>query len=158
MAWSYDKLKENLISSDIKSIKKIPLGRYTEDEWAWTQERNGNFTVKSAYRLLAANKHALRDSSSGNHSQKYWQKLWKMSVPPKVRCFWWRVIKKFVPTRAVLKNKHVEQIAHCEACGASEESIPHALFECTWAQLFLAGDVIHGWAQIAIFPSKLMGY
>ena len=67
MAWSDDKLKENLISSDIQSIKKIPLGRYTEDEWAWTQVRHGNFTFKSAYRLLAANQHALRESSSGNH-------------------------------------------------------------------------------------------
>jgi hypothetical protein len=43
----------------------------------------------------------------------------------------WRVIKQFVPTRAILKQLHDVRI-----CGANEESIQHALFECTWAWIF----------------------
>jgi hypothetical protein len=38
--------------------------------------------------------------SGSDESQNYvWKKLWRLPVPPKVRCFWWRVMKKFVPTR-----------------------------------------------------------
>jgi ribonuclease HI len=53
-----------------------------------------------------------------------------------VRAFWWRVIKGFVPSRQVLNFRHVEKVGFCEACGKQEESIFHALFECTWARLF----------------------
>jgi hypothetical protein len=30
----------------------------------------------------------------------------------------------------------MEEIAHCKTCGAEEESIFHALFECAWARQF----------------------
>lgn len=61
------------------------------------------------------------------------KKLWRFSVQPKVRNYWWRVIKKFVPARAILRDRHIERIGFCEACGR-EETIYHALFECTWAK------------------------
>ena len=57
-------------------------------------------------------------------------------MPPKVRSFWWRVIKEFVPCRQVLYSRHMEHISFCEACGVQEETIYHALFECTWAKNF----------------------
>jgi ribonuclease HI len=75
-------------------------------------------------------------SGSGNGTNSCWKKLWKMPVPPKVKSFWWRVIKKFIPARSILKHRHMEHIEFCEACGKSEETIHHALFECTWAKLF----------------------
>jgi ribonuclease HI len=58
-----------------------------------------------------------------------------MPVPPKVRSFWWRVVKKFVPSRTILKERHMDQMERCEVCGAERETIHHALFQCTWAKL-----------------------
>jgi hypothetical protein len=58
-----------------------------------------------------------------------------MPVPPKVRNFWWRVIKKFIPCHVVLHNRHMEPVDFCHACG-KEETIAHVLFKCTWAKLF----------------------
>jgi hypothetical protein len=57
-------------------------------------------------------------------------------MPPKVCLFWWRVIKGYIPAMKVLQSRHMDQIAHCEACGAHEEMVYHALFECTWAKIF----------------------
>jgi hypothetical protein len=39
MCWSEDKLEENFIHTDKCAIRQIPLGRFAEDEWAWTQEK-----------------------------------------------------------------------------------------------------------------------
>ena len=64
-------------------------------------------------------------------------KLWRLPIPPKVHNFWWRVINKFVPTRGVLCDRHIEKLNFCEACG-EKETIFHALFRCTWATIFWA--------------------
>jgi hypothetical protein len=45
-------------------------------------------------------------------------------------------MKRFIPVRGILKNRHMEQLAFCEACGEHEETIQHALFDCTWAKIF----------------------
>jgi hypothetical protein len=135
MAWSEEKLEENFIETDKQAIQRIPLGRFSEDEWAWTQEKSGNFTARSAYRLLALNQRANVHSGSGEDTNTFWKKLWRVHVPPKVRSFCWRVIKRFIPVRLVLKERHIDHIAFCHECGA-EESIFHALFECTWAKIF----------------------
>jgi hypothetical protein len=107
MSWNEDKLEANFIDTDRRAISQIPLGRGGEDTWAWTQEVNGLFSVRSAYRLLAANKLADQASGSGTEVKTCWKKLWKISVPPKVCLFWWRVIKKFIPARQILKQRHM---------------------------------------------------
>jgi ribonuclease HI len=134
MCWSEEKLEVNLIETNRRAVCQIPLGRFAEDEWGWTQEDNGVFSVRSAYRMLSSIQQATQPASTC--SKTCWKKLWKLLVPPKVRAFWWRVIKGFVPSRQVLNFRHVEKVGFCEACGKQEESIFHALFECTWARLF----------------------
>jgi hypothetical protein len=47
-------------------------------------------------------------------------------------------MKQFIPARGVLKSRHIEKLAFCEACGKQEETIQHALFDCTWAKIFWA--------------------
>jgi hypothetical protein len=54
MCWSKEKLEVNLIETDRRAVCQIPLGRFAEDEWAWTQEKNGVFLVRSAYRLFSS--------------------------------------------------------------------------------------------------------
>ena len=99
-------------------------------------ERNGNFSVRSAYKILSTSmRHSYEPSSSGAAGNALWNKLWKISVPPRVRNFWWRVIKGFVPCKSVLLTQHIEKTPFCDLCG-KEETITHAMFECTWARLF----------------------
>lgn len=101
-----------------------------EPEEAWY------FFVRSAYRaLLAANSTVNQTMGSRGAEQSFWKKLWRMNVLPKVHNFWWRVIKRFIPCRARLKERHLERIMFCQSCGR-DETIMHALFECTWTHLF----------------------
>lgn len=107
----------------------MPIDNFVDDTWAYNYEKHGHFIVRSAYKTLVSRR--LQDgraSSSGDTVNKCWKKLWKMAVPPKVRNFWWSVIYNFIPCRAVLRDRHVERITLCEACG-EEETTTHALVD-----------------------------
>jgi hypothetical protein len=129
MSWSEEKLEANLIETDRRAVRQIPLGRFAEDEWGWTQEEKGIFSVRSAYRLLSSAQYATQPASS--EAKLCWKRLWKLPVPPKIRSFWWRVTKGYIPVRQVLKSRHMEKFAFCESCGKQEETIMHGLFGCT---------------------------
>jgi hypothetical protein len=64
---------------------------------------------------------------------------------PKIKCFWWRVLKGFIPVREVLHNRHMEVHSTCLECGAKDEPIFHALTECTLARQFweVFNDLCH---------------
>jgi hypothetical protein len=136
--WDSGKLEENFVYPDVVAISSIPIGTFTEDFWAWSLERNGNFPVRSCYKQLSIENQNNDLSSSGSGSNPYWKVLWKLEVPPKIRCFWWRVLNEYVPCRQILKRRYMDEIAFCKTCGAEEESIFHAFFECTWAHFLNA--------------------
>lgn len=123
-AWDENSLYANLLPPDMCTMKKIPLGRLDEDMWAWSEEKNGMYSVRSAYQLLSLTNRVFEHLSKKNswpsfdEANPLWKKLWKMSVPPKVRDFWWRVAHDFVPVRANMHKRHVENHATCLDCGA----------------------------------------
>jgi hypothetical protein len=135
--WDIKKIEENFFPFDSLAISRIPIGKTYDDCWAWTEEKSGYFSVRSCYRILSRQvRENVLPSSSGEGTSLCWKKLWKLPIPPKVRGFWWRVINEFIPCRQILKKRHMEEIAHCKTCGAEEEPIFHALFECAWARQF----------------------
>jgi ribonuclease HI len=133
--WKEELLNENFAPVDAYAIMQIPVGGFGEDMWAWQLEKHGNFTVRSAYKALLQSKDAILPVGSDGSEQSYWKKLWKMKVSPKVRNYWWRVIKGIIPCRSVLNMRHIEMISFCQTCGC-DDTIWHALFECTSAKLF----------------------
>jgi len=58
-----------------------------EDKIIWKAGKNGNYFVRSAYRIcvteIAENSHL--------HIPGKWNSIWKLKVPPKIRNFNWRV-------------------------------------------------------------------
>jgi hypothetical protein len=141
-SWDAEALHQNLLPLDMEAVKLIPLGRVQDDFWGWSGEQHGMYTVRSAYRLLAAveaQDRAFangRSSHSNASSDPSWKKLWRQNVPPKVRVFWWRVLNDFMPSRANLHMRHIDPIANCDSCGADEETTLHALVECPSAREF----------------------
>ncbi|GJM95313.1 hypothetical protein PR202_ga12030 [Eleusine coracana subsp. coracana] len=67
-AWDDVALEQNLIQMDAEAVKRIPLGRAEEDFWAWSAERHGLYTVKSAYRLLVEAETQQADHAEGRVS------------------------------------------------------------------------------------------
>jgi hypothetical protein len=51
-SWNEQALSVNLIPMDVRAVRCIPLGGTSKDFWAWTGEKHGNYSVRSAYRML----------------------------------------------------------------------------------------------------------
>lgn len=105
------------------------------DQIAWHYEKNGIFSVRSAYKLAASSQGqvSLKPSSSSSqaHDRSIWDIIWKAKVPPKVRIFGWRIATNSLATK---KNKFrwtLELDATCNICGCSDEDEFHDVVECT---------------------------
>lgn len=132
--WREDIIRQQFIPVDANAILSIPVRGRSDDLWAWEPEKHGVYSVRSAYRLLDAER--IREQVVGRAGclgNEDWKRIWKLKVPPKVRVFWWRVIHEFLPARLILHRRHLEPIPNCEVCGGDEESIRHVLIECTVA-------------------------
>ena len=130
-------IRTTFIKVDADAILRIPVAARTEDMWSWEPEKHGNYSVKSAYKLLYNARQQQNRVDQGTSSDDTWKRIiWKLDVPPKVKVFWWRVMHEFLPAKQVLHRRHIEQVANCDTCGASEESIGHVLMHCTVAKKF----------------------
>jgi hypothetical protein len=135
--WNTEIIKTCFLPIDADAILRQPIGRNSQDFWAWNSEKTGVYSVRSAYKLLYNKKFGWNQNlAPGSSSVGLWKMLWKLQVPPKVRVFWWRVANDFLPARQVLFKKHIEPVAFCEDCGDPEESIRHVLVDCSIARIF----------------------
>jgi hypothetical protein len=134
--WNEQLIRETFISVDPAAILRIPLRPNAEDWWAWESEKHGEYSVKTAYRKLADAQQQGEPTTLGGSGDASWNRIWKLNVPPKVKVFWWRVLHEFLPAKSVLYQRHIEQTAFCDLCGAEQESIQHILIHCTVARVF----------------------
>jgi hypothetical protein len=68
--------------------------------------------------------------------KRLWNKLWKLQVVPKVRVFWWRVLRGILPVEKSLQYRHITMLARCKICLDADEDMRHTLLKCTHARRF----------------------
>lgn len=92
--WDKDKIKQLVIEEEWKAISLIPVSCFKrEDSLVWHFLSDGNYSVKSGYRIAFKNRHQKIDcqpSSSFTPNKNIWSMIWKLEVPHKVLHFWWR--------------------------------------------------------------------
>ena len=99
-----------------------------EDTLVWPLTNDGDYSVRSAYRLLVSAESTLQPNSSVSGSNGLvWKKIWKMKVPNKTRHFIWRAAKDALPTKQNLQARHIPVGVVCDGCGEHTESIIHYL-------------------------------
>ncbi|XP_062086997.1 uncharacterized protein LOC133793717 [Humulus lupulus] len=131
VAWDEDLVRDLFNQRDANLIVGIPLhSSRLADAWFWAFESSGRLTVKSAYRYLQQDK----DGGSRIDRLSFWNKLWKLRVPPKVKDLVWRASSDCLPTKVHLRLKHVDIDTTCPVCQVSGESIIHCLVECPFAR------------------------
>jgi hypothetical protein len=107
------------------------------DFWAWEWEKSGMFTVRSTYREIVLREGLPEPSgSSSDGDANTWKSLWGLQVMPKIRVFWWRVVKNMLPCASELHRRHIKDLSGCPLCGHVEESLYHALIDCEHAKSF----------------------
>ncbi|KAL5781025.1 hypothetical protein ACOSP7_006054 [Xanthoceras sorbifolium] len=130
-SWDLVKLDQVFVAADRDSILEIPLSfGECNDSLIWHFDKNGEYSVKSGYRVAAQEKLALKGSSSCPDS-KWWLALWNLNIPPKIKIFIWRVCLNAIPSLCNLCSRKIVVDPCCSRCGDAPESSAHALFWCS---------------------------
>lgn len=141
-----------VFSEDIANqILRTPLiSQVQEDRLIWKAERNGRYSVRSAYRLCVTE---LIDSSF-LWRPGYWTGIWNLKVPPKVKNLLWRMCRGCLPTRVRLLDKGVVCPTNCASCDSNHEDLLHVFFACpfalqVWNRTGLWGSISHALSHTA---------
>lgn len=90
MEWKEDLIRQNFLPQDVEAILSFPLSAHGgRDRVVWAENKNGKFTVRSAYRL-AQDIHSsggMPESSDPTALKQMWRSLWKMNMPNKIKHF-----------------------------------------------------------------------
>ena len=89
----------------------------------------GLYTVKSCYDMLLS----LNGLPSTNYS-KASKRFWKLSLPPKVLDFAWRLCINCLPLGVRLHKKGVVLDTCCGLCDIEVEDAAHLFFNCSFAR------------------------
>jgi hypothetical protein len=141
--WNLGVVQQVFSPEIARQILNTPLlEQVGEDRLIWRVEKNGFYSVKSAYRLCVE---VLTDSSH-LRQEGFWQGIWRLKTPPKIKNLIWRICRNVVPTRRRLQDKGVQCPLTCVVCNDSEEDLDHICFTCpfsvqVWQQTGLWADI-----------------
>ena len=148
--------ENNLIVNILTLLEGVSLGE-DEDKWLWTAEEDGNFSVRSSYKVLEEIV-LLEDDLSGIEEGVF-AKLWKSPAPSKVVAFSWMTILNRIPTRSNLALRHVlaqGEVTTCVMCGHGNETTSHLFLHCDVASLIIWRKVFD-WLEVNfITPQDLL--
>ncbi|CAL1404087.1 unnamed protein product [Linum trigynum] len=128
--WNVDMLQGNVTREEEEAILKVPIGEEgSEDVWAWSLTREGEFSVRTAYHAV----HKANTNFQSNGSEEKWKWIWGLNIPPKLKFFIWRCSRDGLATRARLFQCKCAPNPSCQVCHNPIESLNHCLFYCPHA-------------------------
>ncbi|CAA7042886.1 unnamed protein product [Microthlaspi erraticum] len=113
--------------------------RATYDMVGWHYNKNGIYSVKSAY-WLATHLPEFQVIESPSSNMVLNKAIWKISTAPKIKHFIWKIISGSLSTKETLKRRHIIRDSTCLRCCQQEETASHLLFECPYAQQVWRGS------------------
>ncbi|CAA7014949.1 unnamed protein product [Microthlaspi erraticum] len=137
--WNLRMLEEYMSPEEIPLIQSLAISKnFHMDSYSWSYTKHGLYTVKSGY-WVARN---LLNPVEGSYSEPSIRPLqahaWRMKAPQKIRHLVWQIISGYLAVTKNLIHRGMRCDNNCPRCGAPEETINHAIFECppalqTWA-------------------------
>lgn len=128
---------------EAEAIKNIPLSLTDQsDVLIWPFMPSGNYSVKSGYRFLfetsAQSQRTAKDSA-------FWNNLWGLEVPSKIKNFVWKATREALPVKANLCRRRITPESQCEICRTGDEDCSHAIFFCSDVQVMWNADPQWRW-------------
>ena len=114
--WDPGLLERNFLPWEAKMIKVIHVSEgLMEDQLTWPLTSNGNYSVRSAYRMLMDEVSSQEPStSSSKEFQQVWKGIWKIWTPKRICHFIWYTTLPVEDT--------------CKLCGDFQETTLHSLW------------------------------
>lgn len=104
-------------------IQATPLALVAveEDRLAWSESPQGNFDLKSAYKM------AMGDDLTLSFSVNW---IWKLDILPRIQTFVWTCAHNSISVRDCFRRRGLMEDAKCPLCNRGAKSILHALLDC----------------------------
>ncbi|MBA0865196.1 hypothetical protein Goshw_009947 [Gossypium schwendimanii] len=139
--WKQGLINDTFLQSDAVNILQILLAQEAhEDFLVWGEERSGEFSVCSAYKLLQKNLEDPTAYALQTRSSVFYKLLWNLDLPGKIKITIWKISWNYLPTLANLKFKKLVTTSCCPRCASAEESMGHLFRRCpttveVWSEL-----------------------
>ena len=65
----------------------------------------------------------------GSLDSQVWGRLWKLSIPGKIKICGWRAIQGLIQCQGILYN-HIGDDPQCPMCSLGQEDLKHLMFTC----------------------------
>ena len=143
--WDKERILAMFHQLDANAILQIPLSRWVvQDVIVWSFAKRGRYTVRSRY--FVAKQLRKDELSNGESSEQgivgsLWSRLWKATIPNKIKIFSWRACLDILPTQDNLIRRRVLASARCCFYQQETESVLHVLWSCGAAQDVMAGSL-----------------
>ncbi|KAL4278329.1 hypothetical protein GQ457_03G040370 [Hibiscus cannabinus] len=69
-----------------------------------------------------------------NPPHLYWMKVWKLTIPQRLRLFTWLALNQKLMTNAERSRRGISSSPCCDLCGGTIETVIHVLRDCTTAR------------------------
>ncbi|XP_074314640.1 uncharacterized protein LOC141649867 [Silene latifolia] len=90
--WWTKKINQFFLPFEVERITNIRLSPNEGDDlWYWVHEKDGFYSVRTAYKMLAGDTVDMADMSNWKREKWLWNKLWKVLVWPRVKLFFWQL-------------------------------------------------------------------
>ena len=146
--WKVDQVRKFFFPHEANVILGMPLSsRMPEDSLIWAWSKNGDFTVRSTYKValkvLKATRLSKDDGECFDKGKMagLWKLVWQLKCPNIIKHFLWRACKNILSTNFSLASRKVVSDNSCGFCGECESS-GHILWDCV-----VAADV---WRKVGI--------
>lgn len=131
-----DQLRTLINLSDHHLIRKIYIPcREIKNDYVWSQNRDGCYTVKSGCWLA---KKRLNDDEEGApplaSTPDIAAAIWKLDIAPKLKHFLWQLTSKAIAMADNLRHRNIMVNRYYSRCCVEEKAINHVFFTCTQAK------------------------
>ena len=142
-SWDVELLNNIFYPWEAEEISRIHVSPYCQtDAYVWPLTSNGDYSIRSAYKMLVSEVMAsVQASSSTDNSAKVWKGVWRIRTPNKIRHFMWKAVKDSLPTKENLHKHQIPLDESCSLCEEYQETNLHALWLCDHAKSVWKSDV-----------------
>ncbi|MFQ6667849.1 hypothetical protein Gotur_033734 [Gossypium turneri] len=115
-----------------EKILRIPLTKQPHDDYlAWREESSGEYHgIRSAFKLLQSIESDPRGYALQNECRKFYNELWLLNLPTKLKITVWRISWNYLPTWVNLHHRRLLNNISCSWCGRAAETTNHIFREC----------------------------
>ncbi|KAK3187896.1 hypothetical protein Dsin_027457 [Dipteronia sinensis] len=118
LLWGRELITQHFSINDCRAVLRIPIGSTRrEDSVMWHYDNSGGYTVKSGYRVVRG---LLNTSGCSNSSllSSWWNCLWGLGIPLKIKVFVWKACHDWLPTMANLACRKSRLMKLKSACSS----------------------------------------